>query len=192
MAFSNLNYSNLGNYDYSGAFTGVDPYFTLDNLDVLEGFGTDLLGDYELTPYDFSKYEPYDFGTLSTVFGGQEEKQPSFLERFGTAFGDLYNGPMGTAQRAGQQLAGNLRSGAGEAAAVGQALGIRGQMIAAGASLVGEDAQFNRETNAALRAQQLAQTDLARQFNSQNFKRGLAGRLSPMAISRYSNMIYGV
>ena len=98
---------------------------------------------------------------------------------------------MGTAQRAGQQLAGNLRSGAGEAAAVGQALGIRGQLIAAGASLVGEDAQFNRETTSILRAQQLGQTDLARQGNAQSFKRGLAGRLGPMAISRYSNMIYG-
>ena len=181
-------------YDFSDIlFDTQNTYDVFSNPDLTDGFLDDVLGGVDLNPYDFSQYEPIDFGTLSGAFTQpQQQQQPGFFERFGNAFLDSINSPMGTAQRAGQQLAGNLRSGAGEAAAVGQALGIRGQLIAAGASLLGEDAQLNRETNAALRSQQLNQTDLARQFNSQNFKRGLAGRINPMAISRYSNMIYGV
>jgi hypothetical protein len=64
-------------------------------------------------------------------------------------------------------------------------------LLGVGASLLGEDAQLNRETNAILRGQQLNMTNLARENNAQKFKYNMAGRMSPMAIARASQMAYG-
>ena len=64
--------------------------------------------------------------------------------------------------------------------------------MGAGAGLLGEDAQLNRETTAILRGQQLAKTNLAREGKAQQFKAAMAGRMNPMAIARASAMAYGV
>ena len=163
-----------------------------------------FVGDYTYEPilpdnaFDFENGPFSDmpsFGDLIKldIFGGgSQQQQPSFIDQLAGKIVNSQFGPMGTARQAGQQLAGNLRAGAGEAAAIGQGLGIKGQLIAGGAALLGEDAQLNRETNALLRAQQLNQTNLAREGNAQRFKSSLAGRMNPGAISRYSSMIYGI
>ena len=174
-------------------------YFTSDTL---PSYG--FIDDYsyeQILPDNAFDFENGPFSDMPSfgdlikydIFsGGSQQQQPSFLDQLAGKLIDNSFGPMGTARQAGQQLAGNLRAGAGEAAAIGQGLGIKGQMIAAGASLLGEDAQLNRETNALLRAQQLNQTNLAREANAQNFKASLAGRRNPGAISRLSSMIYGI
>ena len=107
-------------------------------------------------------------------------------------FGQPANNPIGTAQNAGNQLAYNLGQSASTAAIAAQGLGIRGQLLSAGTSFAGEDAQLNRETNALLRSQQLKQTNLARQDNAQQFKVAMAGRMNPQAIARASAMAYGI
>ena len=130
------------------------------------------------------------FGNFLNAFGG-------FLGGSGGGgllggFGQPANDPIGTSQQAGNQLAYNLGQSAQTAALAAQGLGIRGQLLGAGTSFAGEDAQLNRETTAILRGQQLNQTNLARQNNAQQFKVAMAGRMNPQAIARASAMAYGV
>ena len=179
---------NPFNMDYVDYFTGDLGGGFLGDSYVYEPILPDDAFDFENGPFADS----LTFEDLLNSGSFTQQQQPGFLERFGNSFLNSINSPMGTAQRAGQQLAGNLRSGAGEAAAIGQGLGIKGQLIAAGASLLGEDAQLNRETNALLRAQQLNQTNLAREANSQRFKANLTGRMNPRALAMASARIYGV
>ena len=189
--------SSIGGFDnlYNQPLTFGTDYYKLDNVPLLD-YSDGLFSPGTMPSYDFGTYgtpSQYDFS--KSIFGdvGESSNTGSTFEKFLQNLGNnLFNNPLSTARRAGDQLANNLRAGATEAAFAGQALGIRGQLLGTGASLVGEDAQLNRETNAELRAQQLNQTNLAKQNKAQNFKSGLAGKLSPMSIARYSNMIYGV
>ncbi len=186
--------SSIGGFDnlYNQPLTFGTDYYKLDNVPLLDYSG----GLFSPEKYDFGTYGipgSYDFS--GSLFGNISESSDtgSTFEKFLQNLGNnLFNNPLRTARNAGEQLANNLRAGATEAAFAGQALGIRGQLLGTGASLVGEDSQLNRETNAILRSQQLNQTNLAKQNKAQNFKSGLAGKLSPMSIARYSNMIYGV
>jgi len=186
---------------YNQPVTFGTDFYQLDNLPELD-YGGGLFSPGMTPAYDFGTYgtpSPYDFS--GTIFGDVSGASSTdaftfenFLNRLG---GGLFGGggadnPLGTAKQAGNQLAENLTQSAGFAAAVGQGLGIKGQLIAAGASLLGEDAQLNRETTSILRAQQLNQTNLAREKNAQDFKMKLAGSKSPQSIARLSNMIYGV
>ena len=193
---------SIGGYNdlYNQPLTFGTDYYQLDNLpemdygggffDTTPSFGRD--GTFGIpSPYDFSGTI---FGDVSGASNADAFTFENFLNRLG---GGLFGGggadnPLGTAKKAGNQLAENLTQSAGFAAAVGQGLGIKGQLIAAGASLLGEDAQLNRETTSILRAQQLNQTNLAREKNAQDFKMKLAGSKSPQSIARLSNMIYGV
>lgn len=156
-------------------------------------------------------FDPYDYNVTADIFGyenpgvgsnsssGTEGFFKDFLGRlgdFGGIGGGLFGGnpagnPIATSQQAGNQLAYNLGQSASTAAMAAQGLGIKGQLLGVGASLLGEDAQLNRETNAILRGQQLNMTNLARENNAQKFKYNLAGRMSPMAIARASQMAYG-
>jgi hypothetical protein len=159
-------------------------------------------------------FDPYDYNVTADIFGYENPGVnlgssnaftfDNFLNRLGDfsnvgggLFGGLLGGspannPIATSQQAGNQLAYNLGESAGTAAIAAQGLGIKGQLLGAGTALLGEDAQLNRETNAMLRGQQLNQTNLARERNSQLFKTQMAGRMSPMAIARASAMAYGV
>ena len=183
-------------YDFGSSYydPNITDYFTNDygfdlGIDPVGSVLPDNAFDFDNGPFS----DMPSFGDLLKYdILGESNQQPSFLDQLAGRLVNNSFGPMGTARQAGQQLAGNLRAGAGEAAAIAQGLGIKGQMIAAGASLLGEDAQLNRETNALLRAQQLNQTNLAREGNAQRFKSSLAGRMNPGAISRYSSMIYGI
>lgn len=157
---------------------------TLDNMDV--GFD----------PYDYTVTEQIFSSTPSSP---SQNGFGSFMSTFnnllgGGGGGGLFgaNNPIGTSQAAGNQLAYNLGQSAETAALASQSLGIKGQMMAAGAGLLGEDAQLNRETTAILRGQQLAQTNLSRENNAQQFKVAMAGRMNPQAIARASAMAYGI
>ena len=148
-------------------------------------------------------FDPYDPNVTADIFGYPTPGTGSNTNS-GGGFGDLLkfggsmlfggspaNNPIATSQQAGNQLAYNLGQSAQTSALASQALGIRGQLLGAGTAFVGEDAQLNRETNAILRGQQLNQTNLARERGSQLFKTEMAGRISPMAIARASQMAYG-
>mgnify|MGYP003137967668 CR=1 FL=1 len=193
---------SIGGYDdlYNQPLTFGTDYYQLDNLPQLD-YGGGLFSPDMMPSYDFGTYgtpSPYDFsGTIFGDVGGSSDTGSTFEKFLQNLGGNLFgsggaNNPLGTAKEAGEQLASNLTGSAGFAAAVGQGLGIKGQLIAAGASLLGEDAQLNRETTAVLRAQQLNQTNLAREKNAQDFKMKLAGSKSPQSIARLSNMVYGV
>lgn len=109
---------------------------------------------------------------------------------FSNAFGA--NDPLATSNRLGNQLAYNLGQSAMTASMAAQGLGIRGQLMGAGTALLGEDAALARETTAALRAQQLNNTNASREAGSRGFKAQLAGRMNPQAIAQSSARIYGV
>ncbi len=200
---SSTGLPSIGGFNdlYNQPLTFGTDYYQLDNLPDIN-YGGGFISPENMPSYDFGTYgtpSPYDFsGTIFGDIGGSSNADAftfeNFLNRLG---GGLFGGggadnPLGTAKKAGNQLAENLTQSAGFAAAVGQGLGIKGQLIAAGASLLGEDAQLNRETTSILRAQQLNQTNLAREKNAQDFKMKLAGSKSPQSIARLSNMIYGV
>ena len=149
-------------------------------------------------------FDPYDYKVTADIFGYDNPGVSSNSNSNSGGFGDLLkfggsmlfggspaNNPIGTAQQAGNQLAYNLGQSASTAAMAAQGLGIKGQLLGAGTALLGEDAQLNRETNAILRGQQLNMTNLARENNAQKFKYNMAGRMSPMAIARASQMAYG-
>lgn len=155
-------------------------------------------------------FDPYDYNVTADIFGYDNPGVSSNSNSNSSGFGDLLkfggsmlfggnsvfggspaNNPIGTAQQAGNQLAYNLGQSASTAAMAAQGLGIKGQLLGAGTALLGEDAQLNRETNAILRGQQLNMTNLARENNAQKFKYNMAGRMSPMAIARASQMAYG-
>jgi len=109
---------------------------------------------------------------------------------FGNAFGA--NDPLSTSNQLGNQLAYNLGQSALTSSLAAQGLGIRGQLMGVGASLLGEDAALARETTAALRAQQLNNTNASREAGSRGLKAQLAGRMNPQAIMQTSARIYGV
>lgn len=161
----------------------------LDNLDT----GFDLY-DYNVTADLFGYDNPgVSSNSSGSGFGDLLKFGGSMLFGGNSVFGGSpANNPIATSQQAGNQLAYNLGQSAGTAAMAAQGLGIKGQLLGAGTALLGEDAQLNRETNAILRGQQLNQTNLARERNSQLFKTQMAGRMSPMAIARASAMAYGV
>lgn len=132
------------------------------------------------------------------VLDGEGSSAPSnrfgeFLKiggMFSNAFGA--NDPLSTSNQLGNQLAYNLGQSALTSSLAAQGLGIRGQLMGVGASLLGEDAALARETTAALRAQQLNNTNASREAGSRGLKAQLAGRMNPQAIMQTSARIYGV
>ena len=87
-----------------------------------------FVGDYTYEPilpdnaFDFENGPFSDMPSMGDLIkydifsGGSQQQQPSFLDQLAGKLIDNSFGPMGTARQAGQQLAGNLRAGAGEAA----------------------------------------------------------------------------
>ena len=169
----------------------------LDNIELYSGIGADTdmsaLGFGGTSGFGSPGYNSVapttsssnGFGNFLNTFGG-------LLGGGGGGLGFGANDPIASSQQAGNQLAYNLGQSASTAGIAAQGLGIKGQLMGAGAALLGEDAQLNRETTAILRGQQLNQTNLARENNSQAFKVAMAGRMNPQAIARASAMAYGV
>lgn len=162
----------------------MDP-FAPDAGDAMDGGGflPEVANPNEL-PYGFLDGE--GSSARSNNFG-------EFL-KLGGMFSNAFsaNDPLSTSNQLGNQLAYNLGQSALTSSLAAQGLGIRGQLMGVGASLLGEDAALARETTAALRAQQLNNTNASREAGSRGLKAQLAGRMNPQAIMQTSARIYGV
>ena len=120
---------------YSGI--GADTDMSALGFGGASGFGSPGYSSAASTPSTSNGFNTF-LNTFNGLLGG------------GGGLGFNSNNPAASAQQAGNQLAYNLGQSASTAALAAQGLGIKGQLLGAGTSFLGEDAQLNRETTAIL------------------------------------------